>query len=98
MKVLKCFRPLPDGSKCHACRLYDTMIDAETAIEPKAVAAGYINIERCLDALGDVAAHFAAEMEDDEAMRFFGKVFALSRTYRDEHADADPLAHTEGNA
>jgi len=95
---IRCNKPLPDGSPCHACRVYEALVDAEYVVEPETVDAGMLNIERCLAGLGDGTANFLCDLDDDDARAWLIRVFMLSRRYRAQEQQRDALAYPVGNA
>jgi hypothetical protein len=96
MQDAGCTGPMPDGSPCHACRIFEALMEAEAALGND----DNLDDARCAAALYQVAAYFVAGLEDDRALAFVTALYALSRTRRAEMEAGDdgPLAHTEGNA
>ena len=94
----KCHHPLPDGSLCHSCRVFEALVAAERIVEPEAVRAGYLNIERCLAGLADSMAAFIADDDSEEALRYLAHVFALSREYRRDTERRETATHSPGHA
>jgi hypothetical protein len=90
-----CLAPLQDGSPCHVCRIFDTMIEAEKASGNDAC----FDDERCATALQSALAYFIAYLDDSHAMAFTMRLYGWSRERRAElKAELDPIGHTEGNA
>jgi hypothetical protein len=90
-----CLAPLPDGSQCHVCRIFDTLIEAEKACGND----GCFDDERCAMALQSALAYFIAHLDDSQAMEFTKRLYSWSRERRAElKAELDPLEHTAGNA
>jgi hypothetical protein len=90
-----CLAPLLDGSPCHICRIFDVLIEAETACGNE----GEFDDGRCALALQAALAYFIAALDDKPAMAFVNKLYDWSRERRAELvAELHPLDHTEGNA
>lgn len=66
-----CSYPLPDGSPCHACRIFQAVVDAEISIDPDSVRAGVVDCGRIVESLGAVMASFLTEMTEDEVDKVF---------------------------
>lgn len=93
-----CRNPLRDGSPCHSCRIHDALIGAERVIEPTSIEHGYINMQRCLEALGDAMAHFLAELDGEAAVHVLSGIYHASRHHRADHRAQDGLGHPAGHA
>jgi hypothetical protein len=99
MKIAKpegdCLAPLPDGSPCHICRIFEVLIEAEKACGND----GEFDDERCALALQGALAYFVAALDDMAATAFINRLYDWSRERRAElAAELDPLEHPEGNA
>jgi hypothetical protein len=99
MKIVRpeddCLAPLPDGSPCHICRIFEVLIEAEKACGND----GEFDDERCALALQAALAYFVAALDDSAAMAFAMKLYGWSRERRAELiTELNPLDHTAGNA
>jgi hypothetical protein len=94
-----CCEPLPDGSPCHACRIWDALTDAEAALDARAAEAGDFNNKRCVEGLADVLTYFLSSATEIEALEFITDVFMASRHVRRERErEENPMAHPMGHA
>jgi hypothetical protein len=91
-----CKGQMPDGSPCHACRLFDALLEAEAVLGHD---IDHIDQARCLAALHTVTGFFMADLDDQSALKFVATLYSESRMRRAElEAMADPINHTAGNA
>jgi len=80
-----CRKPLPDGSRCHACRIYDALIAAERVLEPH--EEGML-VGRCLNGVADAMANLLMGIDDESARYVLEHVYRTSRDLREQFPDA----------